>query len=150
MEDEGSKYMKKRVAIGSLVLALVLALGIAAPVFADDPGGASTPSAQGAGKCGRAVILARLLLIQDEGKVTALLDKAIQNGKITDEQADKILAFWTLNHEKAGTRFVLRGLNRIQDETKLMEVIEKALDSGRITQQQADKIFAAWHKLHDK
>jgi|APIni6443716594_1056825.scaffolds.fasta_scaffold664136_1 hypothetical protein len=142
--------MKKIIIIASIILALVLAIGIAAPVFAADPGGTSPIPTQGAGKIGRGVILARILLIQDEAKVIVMLNKAVEAGKITSEQADKIHAFWTLNHEKAAKRVILRGLNRIQDEARLMEFVNEALDNGRITQHQADRITAAWHKIHDK
>ena len=146
----GRITMKKIIIIASILLGLVLAFGVAAPIVAADPGGAPPASIQGAGKLGRAVILARLLLIQDEAKITALLDKAVADGKITIEQADKIHAFWTLRHERFTKRTLLRGLNRIQDEAKLQQVIDKALANGRITEEQATKILEAWHKLHDK
>ncbi len=142
--------MKKIVIVSSIVLALVLALGIAAPILAADPGGTLPAAVQGAGKIGRAIILAKLLLIQDEARVAALLDKAVTNGKITTEQAEKIYAYWTLHHEKFTRRVVLRGLNRIQDEAKLQERLDKAVASGRITAEQEAKIIEAWHKLHDK
>ncbi len=132
------------------MLALALALGIAAPILAAGPGGTPPAIVLGTGKIGRTFILAKLLLVQDEARVVALLDKAATNGKITAEQAEKFHAYWTLHHEKLTRRVILRGLDRIQDEAKLQERLDKAVANGRITAEQEAKIFEAWHKLHDK
>jgi len=90
------------------------------------------------------------VLIQDEARVTTLLDKAVASGKITTGQGDKIHDFWALRHEKFVKRAILRRLNRIRDEAELQEILDRALASGRITEEQEARIFAAWQKIQGR
>ena len=142
--------MKKAIIIASIALSLLCVFGVAAPIMAADPGGSPPVAGQGASKLGRGVLLGRLLLVRDEAKIDALLAKAVENGRITAAQSDKIKAFWTLRHEQATRRAVLRGLARIQDEAKLKEVLDRALANGRITREQTDRIIAAWEIIHSR
>jgi uncharacterized glyoxalase superfamily protein PhnB len=96
--------MKRKFAlIGSMVLAIVVLATVAIPVFAADDARVTPPVTQGDQLFNRTRILARILLIQDEAKVDALIAKAQDAGKITEEQAIKVKEFWT-NHHKQFTR----------------------------------------------
>jgi hypothetical protein len=143
--------MNKKVLV---VLTLVVTVGIftvfAVPVVAADPAGSVQGTEQTMNCWGRAIILGRLLLVQDETKVDALLAKAIENDRLTAEQTGKIKDYWSNHHAQFTKKFVFKGLMRIQDEAKLQQVLENAVTSGKIDQAQADKITEAWHKIHSR
>ncbi|APV45356.1 hypothetical protein Dform_02047 [Dehalogenimonas formicexedens] len=142
--------MKKLIAIVSLVLTVGIFAGVAVPLYAADPGGTAPATAQNIGKFGRAAMLARLLLVQDQAKVDQLLANAVANGKLTGDQAARIDDFWADHHAQFTKRVVLRNLLRVQDEGRLNEILSQAVTNGRITQEQADRITAAWEKIHNK
>jgi hypothetical protein len=142
--------MKKLIVIISLVLAVGIFAGVAVPIFAADPGGSVQATAQSMNKTGRAFLLAKLLLVQDQAKVDQLLATAVSNSKLTADQAAKIETFWTNHHAKFTKRVVLGQLIKIQDEGQLNTLLNTALANGKITQDQANKIVAAWETIHNK
>jgi len=140
--------MKKKILIiGAILLATIVFTVWAVPAFADDSASSTPPSAPQVNKIR---ILARLLLVQDESKVDALIAKALDADKITTEQAVKIKDFWTNHHQQFTRRIVLRRLLRAQDGTKVQAFLEKAVAAGKIQQVQADKIMTIWNELHSK
>jgi hypothetical protein len=142
--------MKKLIVVISLVLAVGIFAGVAVPIFAADPAGSVPQTEQNMNRFGRGVLLAKLLLIQDQAKVDQLLATAVANNKLTADQAAKIEDFWADHHAQFTKRVVLRNLLRIQDEGKLTEILNQAVTNGKITQDQADRITAAWEKIHNK
>ena len=137
---------KKILIIGSVFLVAVIVGLWAVPTFAADPVPSTAPPTRDAGK---ARILARLLLVQDEAKVDALIARAQTAGKITEEQAVKIKEFWTEHHQQFARRIVATRLLWANDVAKVQAFLDKAVASGKIQQEQADRIIAAWHALHD-
>jgi hypothetical protein len=139
--------MKKKiiVIISGVIIAAVLALGVV-PVAADAVAASQTTPAAMAARPGRA--LARLLLIQDEAKVDALLAKGVAAGKITADQSAQIKAFWTAHHAEAIKTAILGRLLRVRDEAKLKSFLDKAVANGKITADQEAKIIEAWEAVH--
>jgi len=142
--------MKKLIVIISLVLAVGVFAGVAVPIFAADPAGSVQTTNQNLNRPGRAFLLAKLLLVQDQAKVDQLLATAVANNKLTADQAAKIETFWTNHHAKFTKRAVLGTLLRIQDEGQLTAKLNQAVANGKITQDQENKIIAAWEKIHNK
>jgi len=142
--------MKKLIVIISLVLAVGIFAGVAVPIFAADPAGSVQTTNQNLNRPGRAFLLAKLLLVQDQAKVDQLLATAVANNKLTADQAAKIETFWTNHHAKFTKRVVLGQLIKIQDEGQLNNVLNTALTKGKINQDQANRIIAAWEKIHNK
>jgi hypothetical protein len=95
-------------------------------------------------------MLGRLLLIQDEAKVDALIAKATEADKLTDEQAIKVKDFWTDHHQRFIKKVVLTRLLWAKDGAKVQEFLDKAVAAGKINQEQAEKIMTFWNKLHTK
>ena len=141
--------MKKVIVVISLVLAVGIFAGVAVPIFAADPAGSVQATNQNLNRPGRAAMLARLLLVQDQAKVDQLLATAVANNKLTADQAAKIETFWTNHHAQFTKRAVLGALIKIQDESKLKDVLSQAVSNGKITQDQESKIIAAWEKIHN-
>jgi hypothetical protein len=142
--------MKKLIVAVSLILAVGIFSAVAVPIFAADPGGSVQTTDQNMNRFGRAVLLAKLLLIQDQAKVDQLLATAVANNKLTADQAAKIETFWDDHHAQFTKRVVLRNLLRIQDEGQLNSLLSQAVSDGKITRDQANRITVAWEKIHNK
>ena len=143
--------MKRKIAlIASVVLAIVVLAIWAVPVFAADGSGATPPAAQGAQGWHKMKVLCRLLLIQDEAKVDALIATAKGAHKINEEQATKIKGFWTDHHQQFTKKVVLTRLLWAKDGTKVQTFLNDAVAANKIKQEQADKIMTLWNKLHTK
>ena len=127
-------------------IALIAILAFTVPVIAADTA-ASTPPTQ-ISRVNKARVLARLLLVRDEAKVDTFLARAINAGKINEEQAIKIKGFWETHHSNFAKNLILGRLLRIQDESKVKNILDKAVVSGKIQQAQEDKILQAWEILH--
>jgi len=141
--------MKRKIAlIASVVLAIVVLSIWAVPVFAADGSGATPPAAQGAQGWHKMKVLGRLLLIQDEAKVDALIAKA--GDKLTPEQAGKVKDFWTNHHQQFGKKVFLTRLIWVEDGAKVQAFLEKAESAGKINEEQAGRIMDLWEKLHTK
>jgi hypothetical protein len=141
---------KKVLIIGSVVLSLMVLGAFAVPALAADPAGSGPAATQQINRVGKAVLMARLLLVRDEAKVDSLLAQAVTNGKLGSAQAEQVKAFWIAHHEQFTKRVAGRALIRVQDEAKLKDFLNKAVSSGKINQTQADKVIAAWEKIHSK
>jgi hypothetical protein len=139
--------LKKALIIGSVILGLIVLGAFAVPAMAADPTGTGPAPTLSIG--GKAVLLARLLMVQDEAKVDARLALGVTNGKLTKDQADQVKAFWAVHHEQF-TKRVAGRLLRVQDEAKIKEFLDRAVSNGKTTQVQADKIIAAWETFHSK
>jgi type IV pilus biogenesis protein CpaD/CtpE len=141
--------MKRKITIAGAILLVLAVLAVwAVPVFAADPSGGTRPSAQGDQQPGKVRIMARMLLIQDEAKVDALIAKALEAGRITDEQAARIENIWTNNHEKFTRKTMAARILRANDGARVQEFLDKGLAAGKITEAQYDRILAQWEKLH--
>jgi hypothetical protein len=144
--------MKRKIALfGVIFLALVVLMIWAIPVFpvfaADGPG-ETTPATQCSQGWHKMKILGRLLLIQDEAKVDALIAKAVEADKLTDEQAVKVKDFWTNHHQQFGKKVFLTRLIWVEDGAKVQAFLDKAEAAGKISTEQAEKIMSLWEKLH--
>jgi predicted butyrate kinase (DUF1464 family) len=139
--------MKKKtiMIICGVLLAAVLAFGVV-PVAADAVNAnQTTPAAQ---QVHKGQILLRLLAIQDEAKVDALLATAVSSNKITADQSAKIKAFWTAHHAQFIKARIVGRLMKVKDGAKLDAFLANAVSSGKITQAQSDQIQALWTELH--
>jgi hypothetical protein len=140
---------KKFIVLGVLLLALVI-LGVwAVPAFAASAP-ASDPSTQTNTQAKKIGILVRLMTIQDEAKVDALIAKAEAAGKITAEQAVTIKQAWTDHHTQFKPGSALVRVLQMKDVTKVQALLDKAVSNHKITQDQADKVLALWNNLHNK
>lgn len=141
--------MKRKIAlIGSMLLVIVVLAIWAVPAFADDGSGTTPPAAQGAQGFNKMKVLGRLLLIQDEAKLDALIAKAVDADKLTTEQATKVKDFWAAHHSQFTKRVVMVRLLKAQDESKVQAFLDKAVTAGKIQQAQAEKIIQIWVILH--
>src|SRR5512136_559585 len=104
---------KSAIIMGGIALAVVVVLAFAVPALA---AGSSTPQlAPTTRQAFKPRVLIRLLLIQDETKVDALIAKAKDAGKITDAQATKIKEFWTEHHKQFAKNVILTRIIWAQD-----------------------------------
>lgn len=143
--------MKRKIALfGGIFLTLVVLTTWAVPVFAADGTGETAPATQCAQGWHKMKILGRLLLIQDEAKVDALIAKAVEADKLTDEQAVKVNDFWTNHHQQFGKKVFLTRLIWVEDGAKVQAFLDKAEAAGKISAEQAEKIMSLWEKLHTK
>lgn len=140
--------MKKKtiIIVCGVLLAAVLAFGVI-PVAAAANANQTTPAAQ---QVHKRQILVRLLSIQDEAKVDALLARAVADKKITADQSAKIKDFWTAHHAQFIKTPIAERLLKVKDGTKLDAFLANAVSAGKITQAQADQIKALWTELHTK
>ena len=139
---------KKKIAVISLAaVVLIVSLTSAIPAFA----AAVSPVAvltQNAPAPAKMKALYRLLLVQDEAKVDALIAKGVSSGKLTAEQGTRIKDFWVQHHAQFTKNVVLRRLLTAKDETRVQSFLDKAVQSGKIQKSQADKIIQMWETLH--
>jgi hypothetical protein len=141
---------RKIVLISSIVLAIVVLAACAIPVLATGDAGitaAATHNDQGYSKL---KILARLLLIQDEARVDALIAGAVKADKLTGEQAVKVKDFWTKHHKQFISKVFIKRLLWMKDGAKVQAVLAKYEAAGKINAEQSAKIMARWNKLHSK
>ena len=137
--------MKKKLLIFSMLLSLGMLGFCAVPSFPQSAADSGRP-AEGK-KRGK---LIRLLTVQDEAKVDALLAKAKADGKINDLQTTNIKNIWTKHHAQFAQGSPLARLLQVQDIIKVKAVLDKAVGNKRITQQQADRAMDLWQKMHNE
>ncbi len=139
--------MRKKIAIiAAIVLAVAVIMVWAVPALAAKTDTAQVTQSTQQGY--KARVLLRLLLIQDESKVDALIAQAQTSGKITADQAVKIKDFWTAHHEQFTRKVVLTRLIWAQDGSKVQAFLDKAVTAGKLQQAQADKLMQLWQYLH--
>ena len=92
--------------------------------------------------------LLRLLLVQDEAKVDALIAQAEASGKITDEQAIKIKTLWTEHHKQFAKNVILTRIIWAKNGANVQAFLDKAVAAGKITPEQAVKIMDFWEAVH--
>ncbi len=131
-----------------MLAVLMLSLGLPGICVMAGPGGAAgadnSPNGKRRGK------LIRLLTVQEEAKVDALLAKAKNDGKITDQQVANIKKIWTNHHAQFKPGSPVMRLLQAQDVIKVKAALDKAIGSGRINRQQADRAMDLWQKLHNE
>jgi hypothetical protein len=141
--------MKTRLLLASgIVLAAVVLFAFAVPALAqtrEQPGTAQTQLRPGVKR-----VLARLLLVQKEARVDAVIGKAAESGKITGDQATRIKEFWTDNHQSFKRQVILTRLIWAKDGAKVQAFLDKAVSAGRMKQAQADKLMAFWNSVHTR
>jgi len=145
--QEDRKMKKKIIVITSgLLLSAVLLFGVM-PVAAADGPTATTAVTQQAGK---GQLLKRILSIQDQAKLEALIAKGEAAGKLTTEQAAKIEAFWSAHHAQFAKAKIFQRVLGVRDEAKLKAFLDKAVSANKITPDQAAKIITIWETAHSK
>ena len=138
--------MKKIALIGGIALALVVILAFAVPAFAS---GTRVGNAQQTTQLApQRRPLLRLLLVQDEVKVDALIAQAEASGKITDIQAVKIKTFWTEHHRQFAKNVILTRIIWAKDGSKVQAFLDKGVAAGKIKPEQAVKIMDFWQAVH--
>jgi len=139
------KNMKKKL---QALAVLMLCLGLPGIYVMAGPGGAAGADNSPNGK--RRGRLIRLLTVQEEAKVDAMLAKVKGEGKITDQQVTNIKKIWTNHHAQFAPGSPTMRLLQVQDVIKVKATLDKAVSNKRITQQQADRAMDLWQKLHNE
>ena len=138
---------KKIIAVTcGLLISAVLLFGVM-PVAAADGPTATTAATQQAGK---GQLLKRILSIQDQAKLEALLAKGVAAGKITNDQATKIEAFWAAHHTQFAKARIMQRILGVKDEAKLKAFLDKAVSAKKITADQEATIITLWETAHSK
>ena len=140
--------MKKTIIViaSGLIMSAVLLFGVL-PVAAADGPATTAAVTQPAGK---GQLLKRILSIQDQAKLEALIAKGEAAGKLTAEQAAKIEAFWSAHHVQFAKAKILQRVLGVKDEAKLKAFLDKAVSAKKITRDQAARIIAIWEAAHSK
>ena len=157
-----SKRMKVLVSV--LVAVVLLTVGSAAAVMADD---GSTPTSNTTSTKGLLARVAEILDIPQENLVNAFkqarremreeafiryLDKAVEKGLITQQEADEIKEWWEQKPEAFDRLFPRRFLSKALIGRHIFgaqrgwseEALNQAVERGLITQEEADKIKERW------
>jgi hypothetical protein len=137
--------MKKKLLIFVMLLSLGMLGFCAVPSFPQGAADSGQPAEEK--KRGK---LIRLLMVQDESKVDALLTKAKSDGKINDLQTTNIKNIWVKHHAQFAQGSPLARLLQTQDIIKVKAALDKAAGNKRITQQQADRAMELWQKMHNE
>ena len=137
--------MKKKL---RMLAVLMLTLGLPGVCMTAGPGGAAGADNSLQGK--KRGQLIRLLTVQEEAKVGAMLAKAKGEHKITDQQAANIKRIWTNHHAQFSPGSPVMRLLQVQDVIKVKAALDKAVSNKRITQQQMDRAMDLWQKLHNE
>ena len=137
---------KKIMIIVAASFTLIALLAFAVPVFAAASGASAQP--ERTTPANRPRVLLRLLLVQDEAKVDALIARAVEAGKLTPEQAVKVKDFWADHHARFTRNVILARLLRAQDESKVQAFLDRAVTAGKVQPAQTDKIIQIWEILH--
>jgi hypothetical protein len=105
-DTQEARNMKQKiiVIVSGLLISAVLLFGVI-PVAAADSPATSTAATQ---QVGKGQLLKRILTIQDQAKLEALIAKGVAAGKLTSAQASKIEAFWTAHHAQFAKANILR------------------------------------------
>jgi hypothetical protein len=148
----GGADMKKILIVVIAAVLVIGMIGTGTVVLAkNDAGSNQTITAQD--NLTKGQILRRLLLIQNEAKVDNLLAKAVSNGKINQDQSDKIKNFWVNNHARAAKfvkAVIAKRVLRVQNEANLKTFLDKQVASHRLTDTQETHIITFWEKNHQK
>jgi hypothetical protein len=141
--------MKRKITIfiGLLLTIIVLAITVV-PVYASDDPGITASTIQNDQGCNKIKILGHLLLIQDEAKIDAIIDRAVDVGKLTDQQSIELKDFWTTYHEQFTKKAALIRILRANDGAKVQAFLDRCVTAGKINAEQAGKIMTLWEKLH--
>jgi hypothetical protein len=140
---------KKTVIVTCLVLAVAVAgvLAVSSLAFAaDNP--TPTLAAPGAPAVNKARVMVRLLMIQDESRVDALLQKAVDAGKLKSDQVTTIKGLWTEHHSQFAAGKPLVRILLVRNGARVQALLGRAVHSGRLEQPQADKIWSLWEAVH--
>jgi hypothetical protein len=137
---------KKIIAVTcGLLISAVLLFGVMPVAAADSP--TATAATQQAGK---GQLLKRILSIQDQAKLEALLAKGVAAGKLTSDQATKIETFWTAHHAQFAKARIMQRILGVKDEAKLKAFLDKAVSAKKITADQEATIITLWETAHSK
>jgi hypothetical protein len=137
--------MKKKIII--IACGMVLAAALAFSVVPVAAGGVHRTAAP----ISTSVIEAKIVKVQNEARVDALMAKAVAGGRITSAQATEIKAYWTANHATAKQVSVANieaKIVSITDGARVDSALSKATAGGRITAAQATEIKAYWTANH--
>ena len=144
--------MKKILIVVIAAVLLVGVIGTGTVVLAKNDSGANqTITAQD--NLTKGQILRRLLLIQNSAKVDDLLAQAVSNGKINQDQSDKIKTFWVNNHARAAKlvkAVIAKRVLRVQNEANLKTFLDKQVAASRLTDVQENQIITFWENHHNK
>jgi polyhydroxyalkanoate synthesis regulator phasin len=80
----------------------------------------------------------------------ALIDKAVAEGKITQEQAEKLKRPLAGKFGEPGGFRMHMGGHPFKTEAELKAHLDEKVKSGRLTQEQADQMLKHWQEMHAK
>lgn len=154
--------MSKRVKIIVSVVAAVFVLStVGATVIVMAQEGETEPEpAEEAGDAGLLARVAAILGISEETLASAFrqagqemvdeaLAKAVDEGRITEEQAEQLRDRWEQARDRVKRGLMFRRLLRM-DEEAVDELLVKLIDEGRIDFEQAGEIKAKWEQTRDR
>lgn len=148
------RIKKWQSAVGAAVMAAVLTAGVA---FAADStqAGKSTetasPELQQVLSEIRTLRQSRMESLQTE--VGQLIDKAVTDGKITQDQADQLkqrpMGFRKGHGQEGSQKFSgKRGGMQNLTEEQVKAKLDEAVKSGKLTQEKADQMLKRWQECH--
>jgi hypothetical protein len=146
----GGKMTKKKTILVTcmvLVVALVGVLAVSSLAFAANSSG-STQSVQSAPTMNKARVMVRLLMVQDESKVDALLKRAVDAKRLDEAQAHEIKGLWTDHHSQFAAGKPLVRLLLIPNGARVQTLLGKAVDADKLEQPQADRVWHLWQAVH--
>jgi hypothetical protein len=139
--------MKRKFALfGGMFLALVVLVILVVPVFAGDGSDGAQPATQSDQGWQKIRMLGRILLIQDEAKVDALIARA--GDKLSAEQAARVKDVWTDHHQQFTKKVIVTRLLWAKDGAKVQAFLDEAVANGKINLVQSERIMTLWNKLH--
>ena len=96
----------------------------------------------------KARVMVRLLMVQDESKVDALLKRAVDAKRLDEAQARKIKGLWMDHHSQFAAGKPLVRLLLIPNGARVQTLLGKAVDADKLEQPQADRIWHLWQAVH--
>ncbi|MDV2989091.1 MAG: hypothetical protein P3T54_02915 [Dehalogenimonas sp.] len=95
-------------------------------------------------------ITERILQMENRDRVVALLDRLVDNDRITQGQANQILKAWDDAHPdwKPLIERLTDRILQMENRDRVVALLDRLVDNDRITQGQANQILKAWDDAH--
>lgn len=91
----------------------------------------------------------RIMDMQNRDNVVALLNRLVAAGKMTQAEADSVLATWNAAHPNWQLPVdPFTTIMGIKDRNRVVAILDKAVTAGRITQGDANKVLKDWDYAH--
>jgi polyhydroxyalkanoate synthesis regulator phasin len=92
--------------------------------------------------------ITRIMEMQNRDNVVALLNKMVAGGKITQAEADQILAAWNAAHPNWQPVNPIDQIMAMGNRDNVVAMLNKLVAATRLTRAEADQILATWDVAH--